>query len=152
MFLSQVSPVDIAFCVIVAGASGGAIYVIGNLQLNDSRFVGNTAVELGTAIASVAEISLVEFARVAFQGNSLRCPLGEYGYGVFNEVRNVGAAVTNETYDRWGSHVFATKNRSLAEGATQYLAQIRPKYHVLAQRKYTLPRPCTSQNRPTQPL
>lgn len=75
----------------MVGASGGAIYLVGGITLNDSSFVTNTAGEGGAAITSVSLSSWIEFGNVSFQNNAPYCPIGEYGDTRIDVVRVVGS-------------------------------------------------------------
>lgn len=77
----------------VSGASGGAIYLVGTLKLNSTKFVANKAGEEGTAVASVSLSSVVGLDDVSFKRNSYHCPSGEYGDDLVGTVRSISGAV-----------------------------------------------------------
>lgn len=70
----------------VPDKSGGAVYLIGSLQLNNTAFVANTAGEEGPAVNSVPVLSLMEFSNVSFENNVYHCPLGQYADTQSKEV------------------------------------------------------------------
>lgn len=61
------------------GVSGGAIYHVGGLKLNDVSFTDNSAGQDGLAIGSSSCSSTsVELEGVDFAGNRMYCPEGLY--------------------------------------------------------------------------
>lgn len=71
----------------MAGASRGAIYLVGCVMLNDSSFAIDTAGEVGAAITSVSASSWVGFSNVSFLNNAPHCPIGGYGDTRIDVVR-----------------------------------------------------------------
>lgn len=61
----------------VSDQSGGALFNIGSLSIDDTLFSENTAAEGGLAVMT-NEGPPLELENVSFHGNTLSCPPDEY--------------------------------------------------------------------------
>lgn len=73
--LKAVFPV-VPYARLFADESGGAIFNIGSLSIQDTVFAENTAADGGLAIAN--QEPPLDLGNVTFHGNMLSCPPDEY--------------------------------------------------------------------------
>lgn len=66
--------------------------------MSESTFIDNAAGDSGLAILSLGSIDVMW--NVAFQNNTLSCPVGEYGFDTDEKVKSRGLYVTVEPKPR----------------------------------------------------